>query len=388
MEIESLLLVALFLVCFISSVVLNRVLLKFSSNLGVRNNDISILRWNQNSKPALGGIAFFTSFICALVFYFATMSVWDLQIDEKQVFGLLLACSMGFFMGFADDAYNTKPLLKFLVQFLTACVLIFSGYSVEIFSSSALNYLFTCLWVVGMMNSINMLDNMDAISTLASLAVFVSVFVIAFSSIEFERSFLLFSIVSSIASLAAFLFYNWNPSKMFMGDAGSQFLGVLLSVAGIHYLFNAQFFATDAIIIHKPFLLIFLAFLMPLTDTFTVSVNRILKGQSPFVGGRDHTTHFLSYYGFSDAGVAKFVLAIAVFSVVAVTAVFSLNSWFVDALFFAGGCMLFSALFLLTKVIDPMKKEIKEASVAVSQKNANLKQSTSQISSVDKELVS
>lgn len=120
-----------------------------------------------------------------------------------------------------------------------------------------------------------------------------------------------------LASLIGFLFYNWHPSKMFMGDTGSQFLGVFLAALSIKFLWNSK--GLDGSIIQsRQIALVLLSFMLPIIDTTVVSINRLRRGQSPFVGGRDHTTHNLSYLGLSDsqvgfvfAGVAAFCAFIA-----------------------------------------------------------------------------
>src|SRR5690606_3612562 len=103
------------------------------------------------------------------------------------------------------------------------------------------------------------------------------------------------------------------PSKIFMGDTGSQFLGIFLAATSIIYLWN--FKPINGIEnTFQQILMVALAFIIPLVDTITVSINRPLRGQSPFVGGKDHTTHHLSYLGISDSGVAYIVGFIGMFS--------------------------------------------------------------------------
>ena len=88
-----------------------------------------------------------------------------------------------------------------------------------------------------------------------------------------------------------------------MGDTGSQFLGVFLAAVGIKYLWNAEPPSGD-LISARNLLLPLIVFLMPIIDTTTVVINRLMKGQSPFIGGKDHTTHALAYLGLSDRQVA------------------------------------------------------------------------------------
>ena len=120
-----------------------------------------------------------------------------------------------------------------------------------------------------------------------------------------------------MAALLAFLYFNWHPSKMYMGDTGSQFLGVFLAAIGIRYLWNADPPTGDLISAKNLFLPI-IVFIMPIIDTTTVVINRLGRGQSPFVGGKDHTTHALAYLGLSDTQVALVFWALTFISLVLV----------------------------------------------------------------------
>jgi len=100
---------------------------------------------------------------------------------------------------------------------------------------------------------------------------------------------------------------------MFMGDTGSQFIGILLAAVGIIYFWNG--IDINGIPIRSMKIIsVSLAFALPLIDTTTVFIKRIAKGSSPFVGGKDHTTHHLSYIGFSERQVAWVVVALSVLS--------------------------------------------------------------------------
>lgn len=295
------LITALFIVCFVFSLLINYILLRFAQTLGVRNGEHEQVRWNPNVKPSVGGISFYVVFLFAFIF--------TVIIQPKSsglniyMIGILMASTLAFLMGLADDAFNTQPLLKFLTQIFCSLIVIFSGHSIELFENPFVNYLVTILWVVGLMNSINMLDNMDGISTIVSiLACF---FMVAVNvSLFHTNSYSTMLNLGVLGALCGFLVFNFHPSKMFMGDTGSQFLGLFLAVMGIDNcwnnptspLFNGFRFANIAIAA--------LVFLLPLTDTITVTINRMREGRSPFVGGKDHTTHHLFFRGITEKRIA------------------------------------------------------------------------------------
>lgn len=341
-----------FIGAVIFSLLVNSIFLRFARNLGIREKG-NVIRWASETKPALGGIAFYIVFLLAFTGYSTFYP--DAQLTDNKVFtGLLVASALAFIMGLADDAYNTRPFLKFTVQLLCAGILIVSGTYIEVFETPWINYLLTVFWVVGFMNSINMLDNMDAITTVVSIGV-ISTALLYLNLHDQTTSVDFFVLLGVLASLVGFLFYNWHPSKIFMGDTGSQFLGIFLAFIGIRYFWNATDMAGNDIDTKQTVLAI-IGFLLPLADTTVVVINRLSKGNSPFVGGKDHTTHHLSYFGFSDSQVA---LIFAGLSLVSVFMCYVLIKFFpqwnnIHVLLFAlYPTLVFGGLFASTRISKP-----------------------------------
>ncbi len=300
-----------FIGLFIFSVLINFLLLRFAQTLGIRNKN-EVIRWSQTAKPSLGGINFYICFLLSLIAVSFILPGTNLFLNI-QILGIVFASTVGFMLGLFDDAFNTKPFVKLFSQFLAAFILISSGLYIHFFDNMMLNYIITLIWVVGMMNSINMLDNMDAVSTIASLGVFLTVLSFIFFNGDWESvDFII--VLGVTAALFAFLIFNWFPSKMFMGDTGSQFLGVLLAAYGIKYILNFDF-GNEDFNQSKNILSLALAFLLPMTDTISVFYKRIAKGKSPFVGGKDHTTHHLSYLGLKDNTIALIFSVIILISI-------------------------------------------------------------------------
>jgi UDP-GlcNAc:undecaprenyl-phosphate/decaprenyl-phosphate GlcNAc-1-phosphate transferase len=342
-----------FLASLAFSLIINRFLLKFSRNLGIRNTSDTIIRWGSTSKPALGGISFY------IIFLFSIIIISFLIPDENNFFnlqtlGMLLVVTVGFLTGLFDDAYNTVPWIKFVSQVVCGLILVLTGFYIDIFDNQLLNYALTIFWVVGMMNSINMLDNMDGITTIVSLSVAVTIF----AGILLRNDFLnpaLVIVLGLMAVLLGFLYYNWHPSKMYMGDTGSQFLGVLLAVLGINFYWNGDSFTVESTPLMR-FLSVAIVFALPIIDTTTVFYKRIARGQSPFIGGKDHTTHHLSYLGFTDRQVA---IAFSVISLVsffmAVSVTHFIHTWRVIHHVIFG--LYFIVLFIFLFVIANLNKD-------------------------------
>ncbi len=294
------------------AVICNVILLRFSRSLGIRNKNDVIIRWSNESKPSLGGVSFFVVFVFAPIAY-SILFREDPNIfqDNNKFVGLFVAGSMAFLMGLADDAYNTRPLVKLGVQILCGVLFVLTGSSINLFHSFYPDAVLTILWVVIVMNSLNMLDNMDGITGTSVLFILISCLV-SFWLFDFNTSIWSLIMVSMIGAVIGFLSMNIYPSKLFMGDAGSQFIGVFVAYFGMEYLWNVGSFHPGAA--HPSWLGIFvtiIAFTPAAVDTLSVVINRLKKGQSPMVGGKDHTTHHLVYSGKTDREVWLIFLTIA-----------------------------------------------------------------------------
>ena len=168
-----------FLITAVFSFLINSLFLKFSRTLGMRNNVEKIIRWESEAKPSFGGISFYMLFLLS-VSAFSILSESGDMIENKQLMGLIIATTLAFLMGLADDAYNTIPLLKFSTQVCCGLILIYSGTYIELFASPALNYGLTLFWIVAIMNAMNLLDNMDAISGVVSVFIILSAMLIIY----------------------------------------------------------------------------------------------------------------------------------------------------------------------------------------------------------------
>lgn len=347
----------LFFAALVFSLLINSVFMRFARTLGMRDEEQTLIRWSNTAKPSLGGITFYILFLACFSLYGLLFPGQSAEALRPDLLGLLAATSLGFLMGLADDAYNTRPLLKLLVQLSCGGILIATGSCIDLFEANWLNVALTLFWVVGMMNSINMLDNMDGITTSVSIAVLIagamSILVIGPSDPVY-----MVLIVGTMASLSGFLFFNWNPSRMFMGDTGSQFLGVLLAFVGIRFFWNAPSIEGHWEV-GRQVMSALIVFLLPIVDTTVVTINRLLKGRSPFVGGRDHTTHHLSYAGFSDGQVALVFIGLSLLHVFLTFVMCryipvwtELHTW----IFSAYALVLFITLFTLTRRTHPPAK--------------------------------
>ncbi len=336
-----------FIAALLFSLLINGLFIRFAKTLGIRSNTDNMIRWSTSSKPSFGGIGFYIIYmisIAALSFIFEHNE----NFRNVQFLGFIAASSLAFLMGLFDDAYNTKVWLKLLTQILCGVILIATGTYIHLFGNIWLNYLLTIFWIIGLMNSINMLDNMDAITSIVSLFIF-SAFLMLLAFEHLFTSPYAVLLIGLIAALMGFLFYNWNPSKLYMGDTGSQFLGLLLAFFGIVFLWNSKDVSGEILSSDHRLVMVLTMFVLPISDTTTVVIKRLRRGKSPFVGGKDHTTHHLSYLGLSDRMVAVVFLIIAFVSWLLVLVIFNITPWYTyyDAIFGAFFLLVFVSLFII-----------------------------------------
>lgn len=320
-------LVVYFFIAIALSLAINYLLLKFSFNLGSRNNiAFKQVRWSSHVKPSIGGISFFIIFLLSWGVY-GLVAGDDKLVPDRQIIGIVSSVSLGFFAGLYDDAFNTNPLAKFLLQVSCGVILVACNIIINISNVMPLNIFFTLVWVIGMMNSINMLDNMDGVSASVSALIIAGLITVIALTGQISGNFYMIILTGVLGALAGFLRFNWSPSKVYMGDTGSQFLGVFLSATSI--LFFWQFNdGNQGVMQIKPFVLPALFFIVPIIDTTTVTIRRMIRGQSPFVGGKDHITHHLAYLGLKEKHVVLILAGTTLLSFpLAVLLIKNIISW-------------------------------------------------------------
>lgn len=310
------------------SLLINYLLLKFSFNLGSRNNlTFKQVRWSSHVKPSIGGISFFLIFLLSWGFYGLFSDHSSDGISNMQILGIVLATSLGFFSGLYDDAFNTNPLLKFLMQLSCGVLLVVFNIQIEISNFEPLNIFFTIVWVVALMNSINMLDNMDGVTASISALIIIGMITVILLTGGLSAEFCLVMLAAVLGALIGFLRFNWSPSKIYMGDTGSQFLGVFLAAISILFFWKFNE-GNQGLLQVKPFVLPALFFIVPIIDTTTVTIRRLMRGQSPFVGGKDHITHHLAYLGLKEKQVVYVLIATTLLSFpIALSLVKNIITW-------------------------------------------------------------
>lgn len=334
-----------FLIFLIVSYFTHKFFFSKSTKYNIRKANLNGVRWSSQIKPISGGITFFVIlFISSLAYIIYQKDFYSINSENIYV-GIVLI--VAFLVGLADDMISISPLIKLFAQIACAVILIRGGIYIEISANFYFNAFFTIFWVTSIMNSINMLDNMDAITTIVSITITLGL--IVQNIITNNSNIDLFVFLALLSSLISFLKFNWHPAKMYMGDTGSQMLGSFFGAYSIIYFWNKPVNIDVNTSLSQVFI-IFLFFLIPIIDTTTVTINRILNKKSPFVGGKDHTTHFFYYLGLSEKRIALMYFIINLISVC--LGIVILNSNSIIATYISVFSLIFSIFVFLIFYIN------------------------------------
>ncbi len=248
--------------------------------------------------PLMGGVAIYVGVVLALLFV-------GNPFRSSELAGILIGASILALTGLWDDRVSLKASFKLLVQVLAASVLIISGVYVRLPVPWMFNLAITLVWVVGITNAINLLDNMDGLS--GGICAIAAAFFTVLAAINGQ---VLVGALSAavMGACLGFLVYNFSPASIFMGDAGSLFLGFVLASLGIKLKFPQ---APSSL---ETWMVPVLVLGVPVFDTTLVTLSRLRRGVNPFTtAGKDHTSHRLTRYGFShrEAVMALYLAACA-----------------------------------------------------------------------------
>ncbi len=239
---------------------------------------------HTRTTPLLGGVAIYLAFI-------VTLAILGDRFYIQQVIGILLGATLCSFMGLWDDRLGLGALVKLAGQIAASLILIASGVQVKILPYEILNFGVTVFWMVGITNALNLLDNMDGLSGGVGMTAALFFLLLAVMSGQYLVGALAAALVGACLG---FLFYNFNPASIFMGDTGSLFLGFMLAAVGIKLRFpdNVHFVT---------WMVPVMVLGLPIFDTTLVVISRLRRGLNPLTAaGKDHVSHRLVKMGFTQ----------------------------------------------------------------------------------------
>lgn len=238
---------------------------------------------HRTPTPLLGGTAIFIGAIIGVLLIYGGN-------PQPTVIGVVLAASVVALTGLIDDYRPLPAWAKLGGQLLGFLILAYFGIRVRLPVPDIVNYAITLIWLLGITNAINFLDNMDGLS--AGISAVSSSFILLLALINGQ--FLVGALAAGLlGACLGFLRYNFPPAQIFMGDVGSLFLGFLLAVLGIQLRFPAN---SNFVTWMVPVFILGL----PIFDMVLVVTSRIRRGLSPNTPGKDHISHRLVRLGFSS----------------------------------------------------------------------------------------
>lgn len=261
---------------------------------------------HQAPIPTMGGIA-------VIAGMFAALGMWFPFIAQTTQICFFFSVIVLFVLGMMDDLHDLSARYKFAIQFALATMMAVSGIRITSFEglfgiydlSLSAQYTITILAITGITNAFNLIDGIDGLAgglgfmSLITLGLFLTL------AGDVNTALIAFALAGGIL---AFLYYNFNPARIFMGDTGSLVLGFVVAILCIR-LIQINGVLPTPVLNHAPIFVLGIAFI-PVFDTIRVFSIRIWKGNSPFVADKTHIHHLLTNQGFTHGFAAKAICVI------------------------------------------------------------------------------
>lgn len=253
--------------------------------------------------PRLGGIILFVAITVVLLAVFGF---------DPRIYGLLIGLALMFVLGLLDDIYQLPAVFKLMGQLMIAGIVVMFGITIgnltnpfggTILLHPAMDVLLTIIWILLIVNTINWLDGLDGLASgISAIASFVLIILSLFVIVNQPETATIAAIV--LGASVGFLFHNWHPAKIFMGDSGSHVLGFMLAILAI---ISGGKLATAALVLG-----------LPILDLFWAVFRRIRQGKTPWSADKEHLHHRLLAIGLSQPTVVVILYLFALaFGVVA-----------------------------------------------------------------------
>jgi UDP-GlcNAc:undecaprenyl-phosphate/decaprenyl-phosphate GlcNAc-1-phosphate transferase len=301
---QTMLVVVSFLFAALAAAVLTPVAARLASAIGLVAPP-RVDRWSARHTPMLGGLAIVLSVLACSV---------ALVPDAWPFLAVVAAALAAFALGLVDDARGLRPTSKLVGQLIIGAGLASAGVRVEIIPWPPIAFVATVIWVVLIMNAVNLMDNMDGLAA-GIVAIAATVLVVMTSN---QAPWIAVVAAATAGSCLGFLLYNFAPARIYMGDAGSLSLGVIL--ASLTLLLTNDAASNVGLAVLSPLV----ALGLPIFDTILVTVVRRLEGRPVSQGGRDHTSHRLASLGLSERVTVLLLYAVGA----AMASLGLLASWF------------------------------------------------------------
>ncbi|MCP4649464.1 MAG: undecaprenyl/decaprenyl-phosphate alpha-N-acetylglucosaminyl 1-phosphate transferase [PVC group bacterium] len=280
--------IGIFLGAFLTSFVMTAVVRKIALKKRYLDKP-SKRKVHTRQIPTLGGIALWFGFNLGMLLAFLFIPALK-ETFLLRFFWMSSAVFIIVMTGIYDDLHDLSAQIKLIIQILVAVILVTAGFEIDIITKplggslplGVLSLFISVLWIVGMINAINLLDGLDGLAAGVSGIAVIFLFI---SGVQLDITFVSVLSLCLIGAIAGFLPYNFYPAKIFMGNTGSMFLGVMLAMIAI-----ASFQKRAAVF---TLFIPVLAMAIPIMDTFLSIVRRILKKKPIFKADKEHIHHKL-----------------------------------------------------------------------------------------------
>ena len=295
-------------VAFVASILLTPLVKRLAFRIGAVDKP-NYRKVHDHVMPRLGGLAIFLAFLIGIVVA---------QPMDKSMIAILIGGFVIIVTGVLDDMLEISPKAKLIGQTVAAAIVIFFGgvqidfINLPFFDGKLdfgdLSIPLTLIWIIGITNAINLIDGLDGLAAGVSTIALITLAAMAFIM---GNVFVLVMALILAASTCGFLFYNFHPAKIFMGDTGALFLGFMISVLALLGFKNITFVSLVVPIIMLG---------VPISDTFFAIVRRLLNKQPPFSPDKSHLHHRLMSIGFTHRQTVLLIYGIAaMFGLAAIT---------------------------------------------------------------------
>ncbi len=315
--------------------------------------------------PAMGGLPIYIGFAISILIW----APFEILADIKYV---LSAVTIMFIIGFRDDLINLKALQKLFGQIASALIIVgvceirftslYGLFGIEEISP-LLGYIFSAFTIIVITNAYNLIDGIDGLS--GSVGLIASMFFGIWFYLTGLESFAMLSF-ALLGALVAFLNFNWAPSKIFMGDTGSLFIGFFLSIIAIKFIDYNYYLADNEFVFGGSIGTAVAVLILPLADTLRVFVRRVAKGMSPMHPDRTHVHHILLRLGCNHAQATGILVTVNIIFVLLAIVLKNFGDIVVLPAMLVTAFTLGTILELIFKsAIDKRKEELKERNKAI-----------------------
>lgn len=290
-----------FIISIVTTLLTTPIIIGLATKIGATDKPDNYRKMHNGTKPSMGGLAIFIG---------VTMGFLYLEPYHSQMGAIILGATIMLITGAIDDLINLKPIYKLIGQISAALVVVSSGLVIEKLTIPFMGtilleefgVIITVFWILAASNAINLIDGLDGLAAGVSAIALTSILVMAFMD---GRILVIGLCLILIGSCLGFLFHNFHPAKIFMGDTGALFLGYSIAIVSMLGLFkNVAFFS---------FLVPIIVLGIPVFDTICAIIRRIVNKQGIAVADKKHIHYRLMNMGYSHRTTVLILYAFSTF---------------------------------------------------------------------------